>query len=303
MEIKCVGGTLQADLGIPPLVFYQMKQPACSHFRLTNSHKHSISGQIYAFRTHNLRHLQQSDLENRIIRGCKPVFSEWSPSKPLPQPKYLERVLITNREKSFGRSLHVPLSNFWRLQVRPQPPPTEPTRHTSYLDIAGSDIDRPDLFKPAPYLLADSQISPKCLFPIRTQHTKEIPTHHHLRRHTNGRLFHSNYADRICPFCHSTPVIGNEIHYLLACPNISPVMEPMYTPLKKHLKRLALPPWEELRDTSKMPLLLRSSLPPQMDKRKAMREQWRICTGNYCALVALKLSSIHFSSPTIERAN
>jgi hypothetical protein len=58
---------------------------------------------------------------------------------------------------------------------------------------------------------------------------------------TAGRLVHSNYTDRICPFCHSTPLIGNEIHYLLACPNIRPVMEPIYTPFKKHLKRLALP--------------------------------------------------------------
>jgi hypothetical protein len=84
----CVGlpSTLQADLGIPPLVFYQMKQLACSHFRLTNSHKYSIPGQIYAFRTHNLRHLQRSDLENRIIRDCQTVFSEWSPSEPFPQP-------------------------------------------------------------------------------------------------------------------------------------------------------------------------------------------------------------------------
>jgi hypothetical protein len=80
-------------------------------------------------------------------------------------------------------------------------------------------------------------------------------------------------------------------------------MEPMYTPFKKHLKRMELPPWEELHDTTKMSLLLGSSLPPQIDKRKAMREQWRICTGNYCALVALKLSSILSSLPTIERAN
>jgi hypothetical protein len=213
-------------------MFYQMKQLACSHFRLTNSHKYSIPGQIYAFRTHNLRHPQRSDLENRIIRDCQTVFSEWSPTEPLPQPKYLERVSITNHEKSFGRSLHVPFSNIWRLQLRPQSPPTDPTQHTSYIDIAGSDIDRPDLFKPAPYLLVDNQISPKCLFRIRTQHTKKIPTHHHPRRHTNGRLVHSNYTDHICPFCHFTPVIGNEIHYLLACPNISPEMEPMYTPFQ-----------------------------------------------------------------------
>jgi hypothetical protein len=81
------------------------------------------------------------------------------------------------------------------------------------------------------------------------------------------------------------------------------MMEHMYTPFKKHLERLALPPWEDLHDTTKVSLLLGSSLPPQIDKRKAMREQWRICTGNYCALVALKLSSILSSSLTIARAN
>jgi hypothetical protein len=114
---------IQADLGIPPLMFYQTKQLAYSHSRLTNSHKHSIPGQIYAVRTHNLRHLQQTDLENRIIRGYQTVLTEWSPPEPLPQPKYLERVSIQNREKSFGRSLHAPLSNIWRMQLRPQPCP------------------------------------------------------------------------------------------------------------------------------------------------------------------------------------
>ena len=115
-------------------------------------------------------------------------------------------------------------------------PPTEPPRHNSYMVIARSDIDRPDLLKSAPYLSADNPISPKCLFRIRTQHTKEIPTHHHLSRLTNGRLAHSNYSDRIFPFCHSTPVNGDEIHYLLAGSSISPVMKPMITPFKKHLK-------------------------------------------------------------------
>jgi hypothetical protein len=65
--------TLQADLGIPPLIYYQMKQLASSHFRLTNIHKDYIS-------------------------------------EPLPQPKYLKRVLIQNRVKSFGRSLHASIS-------------------------------------------------------------------------------------------------------------------------------------------------------------------------------------------------
>ena len=67
--------------------------------------------------------------------------------------------------------------------------------------------------------------------------------------------------------------------------------EPMYTPFKKQLKRLSLPPWETLHDSVKLSLLLGSSLPLQMDKRKATQERWQLCTGNYCALVALKLSS------------
>jgi hypothetical protein len=198
--------TLQAELGIPPLQYYQMKQLASSHFRLTKIHQHALPGQIYSFRTHNLPHLDPIDLENRILQSCKTIFTVWSPSKALPQPKYLEKVLTQNQEKSFGRSLHVPISNIWRLQLRPQPPNQEPSRHNAYVAIAGPDIDRPDLFKPAPYLTADHQISPKCLFRIRTQHTKEIPTHQHLKVNFNGRQLHSNYSDRKCQFCRATPV-------------------------------------------------------------------------------------------------
>jgi len=80
-------------------------------------------------------HLDPIDLENRILQNCKTVFTDWSPSKALPQAKYLEKVLIQNQEKSFGRSLHVPISNIWRLQLRPQPPNQELTRHSAYVTI------------------------------------------------------------------------------------------------------------------------------------------------------------------------
>ena len=112
-----------------------------------------------------------------------------------------------------------------RIQLRPQPPPTDPTRHTSYIDIAGSDIDRPDLFKPALYLFADNQISPNACF-------------------------------------ESVPNIQKKFQPTITSEDISPAMEPMYSPFKKHLKRLALPPWEELHDTTKMSLLL-WSFPPK----------------------------------------
>ena len=49
-------------------------------------------------------------------------------------------------------------------------------------------------------------------------------------------------------------------------------MEPMYKPIKENLG-LALPPWDGLDDNVKISLLLGSSLPSQLDKRKAMRDQ------------------------------
>ena len=41
--------------------------------------------------------------------------------------------------------------------------------------------------------------------PIRTQHTKEIPTHQHLKVNLAGRQLHSNYSDSKYPFCRATP--------------------------------------------------------------------------------------------------
>ena len=91
--------------------------------------------------------------------------------------------------------------------------------------------------------------------------------------------------------CSEGGIQGHETHYLLACPSVTPAIEPMYKPIKENLKRLALPPWDGLDDNVKISLLLGSSLPPQLDKRKAMRDQWLLCTQNYCSLIALKLSS------------
>lgn len=119
----------------PPLVYYQMKKLASSHFRVTNIHTDSIPGQLYAFRIHNLRTLHHTDLENRFMQGCQTIFAGWSPANPLPNPKYLERVMLKNREKSFSRSVHAPISAIGREQISPQPPPTGPNRHSAYVNI------------------------------------------------------------------------------------------------------------------------------------------------------------------------
>jgi hypothetical protein len=135
----------------------------------------------------------------------------------------------------------------------PLTPSTGPNRHSAYIAIAGSDIDRSDLFKPAPYLLSDAQISPKCLFRVRTQQIKEVPTHSHLRP-VNGRLANTSYNTMTVgvPSAIQTPIVGNESLYLFGCTIITPVMEPIYAPFKKLLKESALPSWEKVHHTTKI---------------------------------------------------
>jgi hypothetical protein len=82
------------------------------------------------------------DTSNLWTRIKLPIlFPGWSSSEPLPQPRYLERVLTQNREKSFGRTLHAPISAIWRSHLRPQPLPTEPSRHNSYILIPYALVD------------------------------------------------------------------------------------------------------------------------------------------------------------------
>jgi hypothetical protein len=130
--------------------------------------------------------------------------------------------------------LYAPISDIWRMKLRPLTPPIKPTRLSAYTGIAGTDIDRSDLCKPAAYQIADNQITPECLFRIRTQHSNEVRTHQHLRS-INGRLTHSSFGDRNCPFCHSAAITGTEAHHLLACSRTRPSMEPLYVPFQNLL--------------------------------------------------------------------
>ena len=71
-----------------------------------------------------------------------------------------------------------------------------------------------------------------------------------------------------------------------------------YEPIKRLLKRLALPPWEQISEPEKISLLLGGSLPPHWKTSKTQREQWRNRCSNHSALLALKLSSLLTSLPT-----
>ena len=81
-----------------------------------------------------------------------------------------------------------------------------------------------------------------------------------------GRQIHSKYSDSKCPFCRATSVTGHEAHYLLACPSVTPAIEPMYKPIKENLTRLALPPWDSLLERC-------SSHVPQANPRKGLLQR------------------------------
>ena len=140
------------------------------------------------------------------------------------------------------------------------------------------------------------------LFRLRTQHSTEIPTHQHLTN-ASGRFAYSKYEDRHCHLCTPGPVVGSEIHFLLKCPGTAPILEAYYAPLKRLLNKLALPPWNQVSDLDKVSLLLGGSLPHQWKTNKTQRDQWRVRSGDPCALIALQLSTILKDTPTTVRPN
>ena len=160
------------------------------------------------------------------------LYPTWKPGEPLPQPKHLYQE--GNREKSFPRSLHPVISQSWKEELLAQAQEPATTRVAAYLSIAGQDLHRPNLFKPAQYIKLLSKISTKSLLRIRTQHAKEIPTHQAL---TEGKK--TAYVDRQCHLCHNhnnqSVTIGSESHFLLICPHVPPSLTEQTSNLFSHL--------------------------------------------------------------------
>ena len=131
-------------------------------------------------RIHKPSQLDPLDLEAQILHSAEHIFPLWKHPSPLPQPHYLPRVLLQNREKSFAKSLNDPLSRIWRKELIEAASTLPLSRLSAYISIAGHDIDRNDLFHPAQYINSHPTISVKALLRLRTQHSEEIPTHQHL---------------------------------------------------------------------------------------------------------------------------
>ena len=225
-----------ADLGIPPLTHYRHLDLVRLHYRLTNFPDDSIPKKLYLSRTIKQQVMDLPQIESHMRDSILTLFPKWKPGEQLPQPKHLYTVQEGNREKSFARSLHPVISQLWKeeLLAQAQEPPT--TRVAAYLSIAGQDLHRPNLFKPASYINLPSKISTKSLLRIRTQHAKEIPTHQAL---TEGKK--TAYVDRLwqCHLCYNhdnqSVTIGSESHFLLICPHVPPSLTEQTSNLFSHL--------------------------------------------------------------------
>jgi hypothetical protein len=289
---------LLCDLGVPPLQYVRHKELTRLHYRLSNKPKDTLLNTIYMCRLGNLAQLGTSDMESYIIASAKTVFPLWKLPSQLPEPHYLTRVVQHNREKSFAKTLHKPLSDIWRKELIDTAFTPPQSRLLAYVQIAGQDIHRQDLFQPAQYITTQAKISVKVLLRLRTQHSEEIPTHQHLNRQ-DGHMVKSLYTDRKCPACadysnlpSNPPLpVGSESHILLSCPHTpASIMLPFITNLNRILRQLRQTQWENMSPQDQISIALGSPPPPEWKLKRAQTERFNRTIVNHSALLALRLS-------------
>ena len=284
--------TLMADLGIPPLTHYRHLDLVRLHYRLTNLPDDSIPKKLYLSRAGRHQVMALPQIESQMRDSILTLYPTWKPGEPLPQPKHLHTVLEGNREKSFARSLQPVISQLWKEELLAQAQEPATTRVAAYLSIAGQDLHRPNLFKPAQYIQLHSKISTKSLLRIRTQHAKEIPTHQAL---TEGKK--TAYVDRQCHLCHNhnnqSVTIGSESHFLLnsGCPHVPSSLTEQSSNLFSHLLQyLEVVPWEQVPPNTKISLLL-GSYPPTSWKLTIKDSNYLMkATIQHSAHLAIQLS-------------
>jgi hypothetical protein len=260
----------------------------------------SLLFSIYQRIRHTHTHTPK-DAEFHILNSIKTVFPKWKYPSPLSQPHYMTGVHPRNKEKSFAKTLNLPLSTICRETLLENYHVPPQTRLNAYIQIAGSDLHRRDLFAPSLYLTLPTRISTKCLLRIHTQHTDEIPTHQYLTPMPQGKFKKNSYDKRICPICanHPTtshilpPPVGSEFHYLFTCPHTPPLLHPFVTYLKSQLKFLCLPPQsgQNLSLSQQLSIALESSPPAAWKIRASLKHRFAVDFTNHAAILALRLSS------------
>jgi hypothetical protein len=163
-------------MGVPPLRLTQQAQLAQLHFRLTQVHKDSIPGTLYEITMSRFQDLPPQAMERLMKQAQNHLHPQ-----PALHPPQVRKALPENKEKSYKNWLRVQVSGLWRRELMLFKLPTQaPGRLPAYVQYNTTDLERINLYKPAPYL---SIHHGHALYLIRLRKQawpQYIPTHLHF---------------------------------------------------------------------------------------------------------------------------
>jgi hypothetical protein len=249
---------LCADMGIPPLRLTQKVQLAQLHFRQTQVHKDSIPGILYDITMSRVQDLPPQAMEKLMQQAqnhLHPQSAQYPPQVNQARPG--------NKEKSYKNWLRVQASNLWRRELMTLKSwLLAPGRFRAYVQHNTTDLERVNLYKPAPYLSIHHGHALD-LIRLRTQAWPQyIPTHLHF----SGRKERQEYQHRHCVYCQQQGVLGDETHIFLRCPATGSLIGETATQINRILRLFDAPPWSSFTDTQRVSILLGNPPPSLLQK-------------------------------------
>jgi hypothetical protein len=238
---------LCADMGVPPLQLTQRVQLAQLHFRHTQVHKDSIPGILYDITMSRIQELPPQAMEKLMQQAQRHLHPQ-----PAQHPPQVNQARPGSKEKSYKNWLRVQASNLWRHELMTLKSwMLAPGRLKAYVQHNTTDLERVNLYKPAPYLSIHHGHALD-LIRLRTQAWPQyIPTHLHF----SGRSGRQDYQDRHCVYCHQQ-TLGDETHIFLRCPATANLISDTATQIDQILRLFDAPPWSSLTDAQRVSILL-----------------------------------------------
>jgi len=168
--------TALCAMGELPLRLTQHVQLAQLHFRQTQVYKDSIPGTLY-----DITMSQFQDLPSQAMEKLMKQAQNHLHPQPASNPPQVNQTLPGNKEKSYKNWLRVQASDLWRRELMNFKSRTQaPGRFQAYVQYNTTDLERVNLYKPAPYLSIHHGHA-LYLIRLRTQAWSQyIPTHLHF---------------------------------------------------------------------------------------------------------------------------
>jgi hypothetical protein len=230
-------------------------------------HKDSIPGTLYEITMFTSQYLPPQAME-RLMEKAQHHLHPQSALHPPP----VNQALPENKEKSYKNWLRVQASNLWRRELMFFKLPAQaPGRLSAYVQYNTKDLERVNLYKPAPYLSIHHGHALD-LIRLRVQAwTQYIPTHLHF----SGRKAQPQYQHRYCEYCRQPSALGDETHIFLKCPTTASLVSETVDQIHKKLRLFDAPPWSSFTDIQRVSILLGN--PPPSLLKKYTKEWMQEC--------------------------